>query len=126
MATSALGVLLRHLREEQRFSLGELAQFAEVDRAYVYRLETGEKESPSEEVLSRLIKVLKPDARRLDMLRFLAVNPGIDPVLTEYVVKIDPSVTFDEFVPAATVRHRGNVRPDPATLIERVRKFLKE
>lgn len=125
MVASALGVLLRHLREERRFSLRELAQFAEVDHAYVYRLETGEKESPSEEVLSRLIKVLKPDARHLEMLRFLAGNPGVDPALTEYVMK-EPTVTFDEFVPAATVRHRGNVRPDPATLIERVRKFLKE
>jgi transcriptional regulator with XRE-family HTH domain len=125
MVASALGVLLRYLREERRFSLRELAQFAEVDHAYVYRLETGEKESPSEEVLSRLIKVLKPDARHLEMLRFLAGNPGVDPALTEYVMK-EPTVTFDEFVPAATVRHRGNVRPDPKTLIERVRKFLKE
>lgn len=125
MAASALGVLLRYLREERRFSLRELAQFAEVDHAYVYRLETGEKESPSEEVLSRLIKVLKPHPRHLEMLRFLAANPGVDPALTEYVMK-EPTVSFDEFVPAATVRHRGNVRPDPKTLIERVRKFLKE
>jgi transcriptional regulator with XRE-family HTH domain len=125
MAASALGVLLLHLREEQRFSLGELAQFAEIDRAYVYRLETGEKESPSEEVLSRLIKVLKPDARHLEMLRFVAANPGVDPALIELVLN-DPSITLDEFMPAATVRHRGNVRPDPKTLIERVRKFLKE
>ena len=126
MATSALGVLLRHLRDKQGFSRAELAQFAEVARAYVYRLETGEKESPSEEVLSKLIKVLKPTARHLDMLNFLAVNPGTDPALTEHVLKVDTSVTFDEFVPAATVRHRGEHRPDPATLIERVRKFLKE
>lgn len=125
MAASALGVLLRHLRVERRFSLRELAQFAEVDHAYIYRLETGEKESPSEEVLCRLIKVLKPDTRHVDMLRFLAENPGVDPALTEYVMK-EPSVTFDEFVPAATVRHRGNVRPDPKTLVQRVRKFLKE
>ena len=125
MAASSLGVLLRYLREEQRFSLRELAQFAEVDHAYVYRLESGEKESPSEEVLSRLIKVLKPDPRNLEMLHFLAENPGIDPALTEYVMK-EPTVTFDEFVPAATMRYRGNVRPDPKTLIERVRKFLKE
>lgn len=123
MATSALGTLLRYLREERRFSPAELAQFAEIDRAYVYRLEIGEKESPSEEVLSKLIKVLKPEGRHLEMLRFLAANPGVDPALTEYVLN-DPSVTFDEFVPAATVRHRGNARPDPKTLIERVRKFL--
>ncbi|MBI5115057.1 helix-turn-helix domain-containing protein [Candidatus Poribacteria bacterium] len=125
MAASALGVLLRYLREERRFSLRELAQFAEVDHAYVYRLETGEKESPSDEVLARLVKVLKPDTRHVEMLRFLAKNPGLDPALTEYAMK-EPSVIFDEFMPAATMRHRGNIRPDPKTLIERVRKFLKE
>lgn len=125
MAASALGIVLRHLREERRFSSAELAHFAEIDRAYVYRLETGEKESPSEEVLSKLIKVLKPEGRDLEILQFLAAHPGVDPVLTEHVLR-DPSVTIDEFVPAATVRHRGNARPDPKTLIDRVRKFLKE
>lgn len=125
MTTSALGVLLRHLREKQGFSLAELAQFAEVDRAYVYRLETGEKEAPSEEVLSRMCKVLKPDARHNEMLRFLAENPGVDPALTEYVIK-EPSINLDVFVPAATMRHRGTDRPDPKTLIDRVRKVLKE
>ena len=125
MPASALGVLLRYLREKQGFSPAELAQFAEVDRAYVYRLETGEKESPSEEVLSRLIKVLKPEARHLEMLRFVAANPGVDPALIELVLN-DPSITLDEFMPAATMRHRGNVRPDPKTVIERVRKYLKD
>ena len=125
MPASALGVLLRHLREKQGFSLAELAQFAEVDRAYVYRLETGEKESPSEEVLSRLIKVLKPEARHLEMLRFVAANPGVDPALIELVLN-DPNITLDEFMPAATMRHRGNVRPDPRTVIDRVRKYLKD
>lgn len=125
MVASALGVLLRYLREERRFSVRELGEFAGVDHAYVYRLETGEKESPSDEVLARLIKVLKPDARHVEMLRFLAKNPGLDPALTEYAMK-EPSVTLDVFEPAVTMRYRGNVRPDPKTLIERVRKFLKE
>lgn len=125
MAASALGVLLRYLREERRFSVRELGEFAGVDHAYVYRLETGEKESPSDEVLARLIKVLKPDTRHVEMLHFLAKNPGLDPTLTEYVMK-EPSVALDVFVPAATMRYRGNVRPDPKTLIERVRKYLQE
>ena len=124
MAASALGVLLRYLREERRFSLRELAGFADIDHAYIYRLEVGEKESPSDEVVSKLAKVLKPDPRHFDMLRFLAQHPGANPDLTAYVMK-EPSVTFDEFVPAATVVHRGHTRPDPETLIKRVRKFLK-
>lgn len=125
MAASALGTLLRYLREERRFSLRELAEFADVDHAYIYRLEAGEKESPSEDVVSKLAKVLKPEPRHLEMLRFLAQHPGTNPDLTAYVMK-EPNVTLDEFVPAATMVHRGHARPDPETLIKRVRKFLGE
>lgn len=125
MAASAFGVLLRYLRDERRFSLRELAQFAEVDHAYIYRLETGEKESPSEDVVARLLKVLKPGAREEEMLRFLAKNADADPQLTDYVLK-EPTVPFHQFATAAGVRFRGNARPDPKTLIKRVREMLKE
>ena len=50
---SALGVLLRSLRDGRGLNLRELGLLAEVDHAYIYRLETGAKESPSEEVLSK-------------------------------------------------------------------------
>ncbi len=126
MAASAFGVLLRYLREERRFSLRELAQLADIDHAYIYRLETGEKESPSDDVVSRLIKILKPGRREAEMLRFLAGNAAVDPRLTEYVAQ-DPTVTFDEFqVAAAGVSYRGSARPEPKTLIERARQFLRE
>jgi len=46
MAQPALGLLLQHLREDRRLSLRELGQLAEIDHAYVYRLENGDKESP--------------------------------------------------------------------------------
>ena len=54
MPQTALGFLLRDLREERNFPYGKLAQLADVDHAYIYRLETGDKESPSDEVLSKL------------------------------------------------------------------------
>lgn len=124
MALSAFGVVVRHLRENRQFSLRELAQLADIDHAYIYRLETGEKESPSEETVARLIKVLKAGAREADMLRFLAKQPDADPALTEYVIKEDTTVTFDVFASAAGVRHRG-VAPEPKELIDRIKRIVE-
>jgi len=48
-----------------------------------------------------------------------------DPALVEYVLK-DPSIGIDIFSAAAGVRHRGNARPDPATLIDRIRTIFDD
>jgi transcriptional regulator with XRE-family HTH domain len=125
MAQSALGFLLRNLREERKLSLREAAQLAEVDHAYVYRLETGDKESPSEEVLSRLIRALKAPKREAEILRYLAAHPDADAGFVAHV-RQDPTVTFDEFASAAGMVFRGAGRPDHATRIARVRRILNE
>jgi HTH-type transcriptional regulator, competence development regulator len=125
MAQAALGFLLRNLREERGLTLRELAQLAEVDHAYVYRLETGAKESPSEEVLSKLIRALKAPKREAEMIRFLATNTATEAGLVEYVRK-ETTVTFEEFAGAASMAFRGGGRPDYATRIARVRRFLRE
>jgi HTH-type transcriptional regulator, competence development regulator len=125
MAQAALGFLLRNLREERGLSLRELAQLADIDHAYVHRLETGAKESPSEEVLSRLIRALKAPKREADMLRYLAAHPDADAGFVAHV-RQDATVTIDEFASAAGMVFRGAARPDYATRIERVRRILKE
>ena len=87
MAQPALGFLLQTLREERRLSLRELAQLASVDHAYIYRLETGDKESPSDDVLSKLIRALKVEKREADILRYLAKHTETDAALVQYVLK---------------------------------------
>jgi hypothetical protein len=37
-----------------------------------------------------------------------------------------PSIGVDIFSAAAGVRHRGNARPDPATLIARIKKAFDD
>lgn len=125
MPQSALGFLLRNLREERGLSLRELAQLADIDHAYVHRLETGAKESPSDDVLNKLIRALKAPRREADMLRYLAAHPDADPGLVEHVRR-DETVTFNEFASAAGMVFRGTGRPDYATRIERVRRILRE
>jgi transcriptional regulator with XRE-family HTH domain len=125
MAQSAFGFLLQRLREGRRLSLRELGQLADIDHAYIYRLETGDKESPSEEVLSKLIRALKATKREAVILRYLAEHPQTDPELVAHALE-DASVTFEEFCSAAGVAYRGTGRPDYPKLIGRIRRLLQE
>ena len=72
MDQAALGLMLQHLREKRGLKLRELAQLANVDHVYIYRLETGAKERPSDEVLSKLIRGVRAGNREAAMLRYLA------------------------------------------------------
>src|ERR1700728_2701931 len=100
LALTALGFLLQHLREERQDSPRDVAKLADIDHAYYYRLETGGKESPSDEVLSRILRALKADEREAEMLRYLAKHPETHPGLVEHVLQ-DKTVTFEEFSSAA-------------------------
>ncbi len=124
MSQPALGLLLQRLREERRLSLRELAQLAEVDHAYIHRLESGDKESPSDEVLSKLIRALKTSKREAGMLRYLAEHSDTDPSLVRHVLG-DKTVTYEIFVSVAGAAFRGN-RPNYPRLVARVRRILDE
>ena len=125
MAQSALGLLLQRLREERRLSLRELGQLAGIDHAYIYRLEAGDKESPSEEILTKLIRALKAGKRDADVLRYLAQHPQVDPGLVEHAMT-DPTLNFEEFCAVAGMAFRGSGRSDYGNLVERVRRILRE
>ncbi|MDN7919230.1 helix-turn-helix transcriptional regulator [Burkholderia gladioli] len=125
MAQTGLGVALRTLRERRTLSLREMAQLSSVDHAYVHRLETGEKTSPSQELIGKLLKVLKPAERDAEMVKWLVDHPDVDPDLVGYVLS-QPDIGADIFAAAAGVRHRGNARPDPATLVARIKRAFEE
>jgi HTH-type transcriptional regulator, competence development regulator len=125
MSETALGFLLRELRGERALNLRELAQLADVDHAYIQRLETGAKTSPSDEVLAKLTKALRAPKREAEMLPYLAKNPEAAVSLVEYV-RGDPSVTFEEFRGLATLAHRGSARPDYATNLRRLRALWSD
>ena len=125
MGQTAMGVLLRFLRDKRGLSLREVAQLAGVDLAYIHRLETGAKESPSEEVLSKLIRTLRAEKREADMLHYLAVHTETDTRLVEHALE-DPTVTYEIFTATAGASFRGVARPNYPKLVERVRRILSE
>ena len=125
MPQTGLGVALKTLRERRTLSLREVSQLSTVDHAYVHRLETGEKASPSQELISKLLRVLKPDERDAAMVRWLVDHVDADPELVGFAL-LDPSISADVFAAAAGIRHRGSARPDPATLITRVKRAFDD
>ena len=113
------------MRDERGLNLRELGLLAEVDHAYIYRLETGAKESPSEEVLSKLIRALKAGKREALMLRYLAEHPTTDSALVKLAL-MDKTVTYDIFAVTAGSAFRGSARPDYAKIISLVRRIMDE
>lgn len=125
MPQTGLGLALRKLRERRTLSLREMTQLSDVDHAYVYRLEMGEKTNPSDEIVEKLLKVLKPSERDADMIRWLASHAAADVKLVDYVIDA-PEIPLNYFTAAAGMVHRGTARPDPVTLIERVRRAFED
>lgn len=125
MPQTGLGVAIKTLRERRTFSLREVGQLSSVDHAYIHRLETGEKTNPSQDLIESLLKVLKPSERDAALVNWLVNHADVDPNLVEFVLQ-DPTISVDVFTTAAGVRHRGNARPDPATLIDRIKKVFED
>jgi transcriptional regulator with XRE-family HTH domain len=117
MPESAMGVWLKGLREGSKLTLRDLAQRSEVDHAYIHRLETGAKESPSDEVVNKLSVALSPKERDAEIFRFLANHPNVDVDMLNFV--------REEFHMLTTVVNRGT-RPDYATSLARIRRILQE
>ena len=125
MPDSALGRLLRKLRELRGLTLRNVADLSKVDHAYVYRLETGEKTTPSDDVIGRLERALRPPRREAEILHYLASHAETDPDLITFVGD-HSDVSFEDFGSLASVAHRGTGRPDYPTLLRRLRKLLAE
>lgn len=125
MPAVALGVAIRFCRDQRNLSLRETGRLAEVDHAYIHRLETGEKDSPSPEIMAKLIRVLKPTPRDADLIQYLMDHPAGNPELVKYFLE-HPDLRIEYFEAAYGMRHRGTARPEPEVLIARARRMIDE
>lgn len=125
MPATGLGIALKMLRERRTLSQRELGQLSEVDNAYIYRLETGEKVNPTEETMGKLLRVLKAPERDASILKWLGEHPNAWPDLVACTLDT-PSVEYDHFVTAAGMSFRGDTRPTPEALLARVKRMYEE
>jgi HTH-type transcriptional regulator, competence development regulator len=123
MTQTGLGAALRKLRDRRTLSIREVGKLSDIDHAYIHRLETGEKTNPSPELVGKLLTVLKANDREAAIVKWLVDHSDARPDVIEFTLE-NPDVDFEVFTVAASARHRGAARPDPATLIERVRRAL--
>ncbi len=105
--TITFGHFLKLLREEKELKIRELARLAQLDQAYIYRLEGGEKSSPSEQVLKGLIRSLKADERRSRILLLLAEQGEVDKNLITLVLE-NGEIAIEDFESAARASFREN------------------
>lgn len=125
MSNTGLGTALRKLREKRALSVREVGKLSEVDHAYVHRLETGEKAKPSTDLIGRLLRVLKASDRDTAIVNWLVEHPDAKVDIVEHVLD-HPDIDEEVFMVAAGARYRGGGRPDPAQLIERVKRALSD
>lgn len=118
------GAFLKKLREEKQFKIRELGRLAKLDPAYIYRLEEGEKSSPSDEVLRNLIRSLKLDERRERILRLLTQQSDVDDQLINLVLKKE-TILIEDFESAAKASFREN-RPQTEEQWEKYLQKIKE
>jgi HTH-type transcriptional regulator, competence development regulator len=128
LTASAFGMVIRRLREAKGLTLREVGQLSELDHAYIHRLETGEKEAPSEDALSRLFRALKPTKRHERLLRFL-VGRQVPLDLLEPSIIDDPEIAPEDFESAAQMSFRGTAPSGTEAwrrAIERIRNLREE
>lgn len=124
MPQNGFSTALKQLRERRNLSGRELSLIAKIDHAYESRLESGEKDNPSDDAVDKLLRGLKPSERDAQIFRWLAKHQDTDPDWVAFVLD-EPSATIEEFTAGAAMVHRGTV-PTPGKILERVRKILSE
>jgi transcriptional regulator with XRE-family HTH domain len=121
------GEMLKHLREARKFTLRDLGKLSGIDHAYVHRLETGKKDTPSDDTLKALIKALKLDSREASILKALVDYPAPDE-LVEFVLD-EPQIEVADFQSVAAMSHRGarpKTKEDWRRLLDMVREVRME
>lgn len=105
----SFGYALKQFREERGLSARELGKLAEIDHAYIYRLEKDEKTAPSEKTVDALVRTLKLSSRRAELLRLL-VGKIIHTNLIDVFIE-DEDRSLERLEPLALISFRGK-RPE--------------
>ena len=99
------GDALRLCREKRGLGLRELKTLSGIDHAYIHRLETSSKLSPSDEAFNALVRALKVSTRMRDILNSLRNIEGVPDALFEAMLaNEDRSIKAFEVAPKMSFR----------------------
>lgn len=99
------------MRERKELSFRDLERRAgDLDHAYIWRLEKGDRAAPSEEVVNRLSHALELDEREVEVFKLLAKSVTVEDSLYRLMVsRVD--IPWLDFEDVATMSFRGE-RPN--------------
>lgn len=106
-----LAGFIASMRERKELSFRDLEKRAgDLDHAYIWRLEKGDRAAPSEDVVVRLSHALELDNRESDVFRLLAKSVTIENAL--YLLMLErKDIPWEDFEDVATMSFRGE-RPN--------------
>lgn len=119
------GTFIAQLRDKKGFSLRDLEKRAgELSHVYIWRLEKGTREAPSQETLEKLAKALEVEDRDWELALLLLRTDIPDDLFA--LARIRTDIPISDIEPVATMSFRGNRPSDDAgwiSLIEFVKQF---
>jgi len=99
------------MRERKQLSFRELEKKSgDIDHAYIWRLEKGDRSAPSEDVILRLSHALELNERERNIFKLLSNSVSIENSLYSLMLsRLD--IPWEDFEDVATMSFRGE-RPD--------------
>lgn len=118
------GTYISELREKKGFSLRELERKAgELSHVYIWRLEKGDRDAPSQETLDKLFKALELDPREQELGRLLMRTEMPDELFQ--IARSQVDIPISDIEPVATMSFRGSRPTDRAGWL-RLIDFVRE
>jgi transcriptional regulator with XRE-family HTH domain len=108
----SLGEYLREAREQAGLSIRELARLAEVNHAFLARVESGER-GASAELLQRLADVLDVDAAEL--LAYVGIRPALPEPRMYFRSKLGVDADEAEILARLIEDHQAKKRKEEST-----------
>ncbi|MGQ8844691.1 helix-turn-helix domain-containing protein [Serratia sp. TSA_7] len=99
------------MRERKQLSFRDLEKRSgDLDHAYIWRLEKGDRVAPSEDVVNRLSHALELNERERNIFKLLSNSVNIENALYSLMLsRLD--IPWEDFEDVATMSFRGE-RPD--------------
>jgi len=106
-----LAEFIATMRERKELSFRDLEKRAgDLDHAYIWRLEKGDRAAPSEDVVVRLSQALELEQREIEVFRLLAKSVTVENALYRLMTsRMD--IPWEDFEDVATMSFRGE-RPN--------------
>lgn len=120
-----LAGFIASMRERKELSFRELEKRAgDLDHAYIWRLEKGDRVAPSEDVVVRLSQALELDEREGEVFHLLARSVNVDNALYGLMVsRVD--LPWDVLEDVASMSFRGERPTTEEAWLKRINMLLE-